>query len=308
MPLSVSFIIPAFNEERHIANTLSSVRQANDVINIAEIVVIDNCSTDNTAKIAEQLGAKVLTVSGGPVSRLRNVGVENSSGDVLIFIDADVSLTAGWYQNIARALEKIEQNPAFATGSHCSVPENTNNWLEKYWFSAFVNSVSSHLGTGHLIMSRVLFLKVGGFSNSLETGEDYDICMRIKAAGGAVEEDAGLKVIHNDFPQTVNAFVKREIWHGKGDSGSLSHIVRSKVALASLVFVAVHFVLLWFALCGNALLLGVAGLFLTIFLFSVSYLKFARHGLKVVFINSFVYYLYFIGRSVAVIKGVFGNY
>lgn len=303
MSLSVSFIIPAFNEERHIANTLSSIKNACNVIEVVDIIVIDNCSTDRTAEIAEQAGATVLNVSGGPVSRLRNIGVEKSTGDLLVFIDADVSLTLGWVQNIAKTIEKVQRNPMFVTGSHCSVPEDTDNWLEKYWFSSFVNSASSHLGTGHLIMSRELFHKVGGFSNSLETGEDYDICMRIKEVGGTVQEDAELKVIHNDFPRTIRAFVKREIWHGKGDSGSFSHIVRSRVALASLLFAAIHVVLIAALLGGNGLLLGVTVLSLAVFLILVSYLKFSRHGLKVVCINALVYYLYFIGRSVALVKG-----
>ena len=304
---SVSFIVPAFNEQLHIGNTLAAIRRAADVLNIAEVVVIDNCSTDRTAEIAVQYGVKLLSVAGGPVSRLRNIGVANSTGDVLVFLDADVSLTDDWYRWIHAALEETILNPMRVTGSHCLVPQGSVNLLEKYWFASFQHSASSHLGTGHLIMTRKVFDLVGGFSELLETGEDYDICARIIRAGGVVEEDARLRVVHNDFPHTFSAFIRREIWHGSGDSRSLSAVWQSKVAIGSLVFVGLHLLIL-VALVGGHLVVAAAGVaMLVLCLLLVSHRKFGRYGQKVVGINAFIYYLYFTGRSLALVRGLAGK-
>jgi multisubunit Na+/H+ antiporter MnhB subunit len=194
-----------------------------------------------------------------------------------------------------------------ATGSHCLVPEGASSWLEKYWFASFQHSASSHLGTGHLIMTRRLFDLVGGFSEALETGEDYDICMRIRRSGGRIEEDVRLRVVHNDFPQTFPAFVRREAWHGTGDCRSLSAVFASKVAIASLVFLALHLMIL-IALSGGALATGIAVVVaLMLFLLLLSYRKFRAHGPKVVGVNAVIYYFYLAGRSIALIRGLAGK-
>jgi multisubunit Na+/H+ antiporter MnhB subunit len=218
-----------------------------------------------------------------------------------------VSLTDDWYRWINAAMEKMRNEPMLATGSHCLVPEGASSWLEKYWFASFQHSASSHLGTGHLIMTRRLFDLVGGFSEALETGEDYDICMRIRRSGGRIEEDVRLRVVHNDFPQTFPAFVRREAWHGTGDCRSLSAVFASKVAIASLVFLALHLMIL-IALSGGALATGIAVVVaLMLFLLLLSYRKFRAHGPKVVGVNAVIYYFYLAGRSIALIRGLAGK-
>jgi cellulose synthase/poly-beta-1,6-N-acetylglucosamine synthase-like glycosyltransferase len=241
------------------------------------------------------------------VSRLRNVGVANSGGELLVFVDADVSLTDDWYRSINAAMERIRVEPMLVTGSHCLVPQDATSLLEKYWFASFQHSASSHLGTGHLIMTRQLFDLVGGFSEVLETGEDYDICMRIRRSGGRIEEDVRLKVVHNDFPQTLRSFVRREAWHGTGDCRSLSAVFASKVAIASLMFLVLHFLIL-IALAGGSLAMAASVVIaLALFLLLLSHRKFRAHGPKVVGVNAFVYYFYLAGRSFALIRGLAGK-
>lgn len=302
MTATISFIIPAFNESLHIGNTLRAINAACEKLTVCDVVVIDNESTDATREIAQNLGATVYTVADGPVSRLRNIGVANSSGEILIFIDADVSVTRLWSENIVTALEGLELNPNFVTGSHCASPDGSENIFERYWFSSFEHSASSHLGTGHLIMTRKLFDSVGGFSEFLETGEDYDICMKVKAVGGVVVENSALKVIHNDFPKTVRAFVAREAWHGSGDLSSLNHMLRSKVVGVTAIFLGLHFLIvgsIFFTKFAASLFFCFA---LLILLLAVSVKKFRGFGKKVIFINAYIYYWYFVGRSLALAR------
>src|SRR5262249_37090903 len=93
-PNMFSFIIPAHNEERWIAACVGSIRTAMEKLSEAgdapyEIIVVDDASTDATARIAGELGAHVMRVGLRKISAVRNAGAREATGDVLFFIDAD---------------------------------------------------------------------------------------------------------------------------------------------------------------------------------------------------------------------------
>ena len=71
---TASVIIPAFNEEKHIQNTLQALTMNNDL----EIIVVDNGSADQTAEIANQAGINVIDFPSGTIAAVRNRGVRES--------------------------------------------------------------------------------------------------------------------------------------------------------------------------------------------------------------------------------------
>jgi glycosyltransferase involved in cell wall biosynthesis len=86
----ISFIIPAHNEELLLGRTLAALHAAARACGQAyEVIVVDDASTDRTAQIAAEAGARVATVSLRQISAVRNAGARLASGDVLIFVDAD---------------------------------------------------------------------------------------------------------------------------------------------------------------------------------------------------------------------------
>ncbi len=95
--MNLSVIIPAFNEAGYLPSTLDSIRRASEHLQSqtdvgVEVIVVDNNSTDDTAAIAESMGA---TVVGEPVQGIgsaRNRGASAAEGDVLVFVDADVTV------------------------------------------------------------------------------------------------------------------------------------------------------------------------------------------------------------------------
>jgi len=241
----ISFIIPAFNEEEGIAITLRSILDG-EIKWPFEIIVIDHSSTDNTAKIAKQFGASVASKEGGTIAAVRNFGIENSKGDLIVFLDADVSLTACWFTAFSAVIDEISDDPLIVTGAHCYVPEN-GNWIERYWFESYVHEANAtNLGTGHMITSRQLFDTIKGFDDSLETGEDYSFCMKAEKAGARIINNPELYAIHRGNPKNIWQFMQREAWHGLGDVTSLKNVLHSKVAVAALLFSGLH--LLVFAL------------------------------------------------------------
>jgi glycosyltransferase involved in cell wall biosynthesis len=89
----ISFIVPAYNEEKYLAATLQSIHAAAKALGEPyEIVVADDASTDATAQVARDGGAKVVAVANRQISKTRNAGARASSGEQLIFVDADTTV------------------------------------------------------------------------------------------------------------------------------------------------------------------------------------------------------------------------
>jgi cellulose synthase/poly-beta-1,6-N-acetylglucosamine synthase-like glycosyltransferase len=145
-------------------------------------------------------------------------------------------------------------------------------------------------------MTRSFFSSVGGFNVNMETGEDYDFCQKAVSIGGRICEVPDLKVVHHDYPKTIKAFVLRERWHGSGDVSALKKVMKSKVALASLLFILLHFFCVLFLFIDPLLSFFVLTLLLA-FLVFLSFRKFKRKGAFIIFTNTFYYYFYFVGRS-----------
>tara|TARA_B100001059_G_scaffold209781_1_gene222960 strand:- start:7026 stop:7835 length:810 start_codon:yes stop_codon:yes gene_type:complete len=93
MPL-VSVIIPMYNAEKYIQETLTSLK--NQSYDNYEVIIVDNASTDNSVSVAQEMSScfksflivKSDVNSGGP-AKPRNIGIEHSSGEYIAFLDAD---------------------------------------------------------------------------------------------------------------------------------------------------------------------------------------------------------------------------
>jgi len=92
--MSISVIVPAYNEERYLGKTLKCIQKAKEFLLkkdavTTEIIVVDNGSTDSTSDIAFSFGARVVTETKHNIARVRNAGASLAKGNVLVFIDAD---------------------------------------------------------------------------------------------------------------------------------------------------------------------------------------------------------------------------
>ena len=93
--MSISFIIPAYDEERLLGRTLQAIdRAAQGLGEPIEVIVVDDGSTDRTAAIARENGARVVSVRCRQIAATRNAGAREANADLLVFVDADTLVTA----------------------------------------------------------------------------------------------------------------------------------------------------------------------------------------------------------------------
>ena len=92
----ISVIIPAHNEEKYIRGSIESVINASKNIKIeTEIIVVLNNCTDNTESIAKSYDVILVKEEIPNISRVRNTGIKNASGDVIVTLDADNTMDPG---------------------------------------------------------------------------------------------------------------------------------------------------------------------------------------------------------------------
>ena len=92
----VSVIIPAYNAEATLGRCLSSLHRQSRPPD--EIIVVDDGSTDGTAKVAQRHGARIISQGNAGPAAARNVGARAASGEVLLFTDADCAPTCDWVE------------------------------------------------------------------------------------------------------------------------------------------------------------------------------------------------------------------
>lgn len=299
--IDISIIVPAYNESAHIMNLLDSI---NDYIAdfSFESIVIDNGSEDDTYSIAKTHADHVYQIPRGVVSKARNFGASISSGKVLVFLDADVRLTRLWADELRKQYNNIASNDVLA-GARYQVREHPS-YIEWSWFRPLSEKVTGYINGGNIIISRKTFDKAGGFNEQLETGEDVEFCDRAREMGIKISINPNFKVYHDGYPSSFGQFVKREIWHGKGDYTNLKMFIRSRVAVVSLIFALLHYCVLFCLLSGRFTESTIALFLILVITILMSIKIFRDSGPLYIIINLPLCYLYLVSRHISLFSRI----
>ena len=182
--MHLSIIIPAFNEEHLIEHCLQSISTslaANYKPGFtSEIIVVDNNSTDDTARLATEAGARVMFEPINHIGRARDAGASEAQGDWLLFIDADSILSPGLLSEILRLIEK---GKSVGCGSTLRM-EGLPWWVEgilKLWT---VTSVMFQWAAGALVVCRSdAFREIGGFDQELYAADEIALSQQLRQWG-----------------------------------------------------------------------------------------------------------------------------
>ena len=111
MGMRLSVIIPAYNEEVYLLATLKRVKEAGRQLLRArpaaqvQVIVVDNQSSDRTARIAQRQGCRVVVEKRHNIGRVRNTGAAAAIGEVLVFVDADTLVPPDVFTLIADRMD-----------------------------------------------------------------------------------------------------------------------------------------------------------------------------------------------------------
>lgn len=301
---TISIVIPAYNEAHELPNLLHSLAPLRADARF-EVIVVDNGSTDDTAKVAGTMGARAATIARAPVGQARNLGASLARGVILAFLDADVVVTDAWLRSVAKIADGTRRLDGI-TGDIYDVAK-PGTWIERSWFDLhYRKGVLSYINGGNIIITAADFARVAGFDAAMISGEDFDFCERAKRIGLSIQGDRALRVIHNGYPKGVQGFVKREIWHGAGDFESMAAVAKSSTAMATILFIVLHVLLIVALLTAHwhasaALLAGIA-----LYCVAMTIYKWRGAAMLRRLMATPVMYLYFFGRSIAALKAAAG--
>src|SRR5262249_3597562 len=166
----LSVITPAYNEEQLLARTLGAATVAAQASGESwEIVVADDASTDRTAVIAAEYGARVVPVRCRQIAKTRNAGAQAAKGDLFIFVDADTVVTVAVVKAAVRAMR------SGAVGGGCTVRFDgvLPRWARVLLLVFMAAYRACHLAAGcFLFCTREAFEAVGGFDEKLFASEE----------------------------------------------------------------------------------------------------------------------------------------
>lgn len=213
--IKASIIIPVFNKAEYTFQCLRALFREID-LSENEIIVIDNNSIDETAKMLDFLGAKVRVVKNSENKgfvEACNQGAAEAKGEFLVFLNNDTIVQTGWLDSLIETFERDERTGI--VGSMIIYPDGhlqeagaviwKNGTADTYGWSEnprdlrfnFAREVDYCSGAS-LMISKNLFEKIGGFDMRFAPAyyEDTDLCMSVRAAGFKVIYQPASKVIH----------------------------------------------------------------------------------------------------------------
>ncbi len=214
----VLVVIPAKNEEQYIASCLEAV-VSQDYPSF-DIVVVDNGSTDTTKQIVQEMfGVTLLEKEVGTISSVRNLGAKSTLSKYIAFLDGDCVPPALWLQ---KGVEMLQEEDVVCVGFPASPPDSDEAWVPKTWH--MMSSCAKHktscyvtwLSSFNLIIKRDEFEKVGGFNETLETCEDFDLGVRLSKNSRLFFSDF-LSVQHLGVVRSLKEFFQKELWRGKSN-------------------------------------------------------------------------------------------
>lgn len=221
-PYSISIIIPVYNDSTGVQDTLDSILNKTHLQ--PEILVVDNRSTDDTRLVVKRYAEKhdcirVLhehNIQGSYAAR--NTGIEHASGDVLVFLDADQTVTEGWLETGIAEMEAkdahylapdvglvLPDDPTLSSRYNHRTGFPIRDFIERQGFAP----------TACLFVTRELIDDVGMFDDRLVSGGDKEFGNRVRDAGYELHYTSEV-VIHHPTRNSFRSLVKRNLRIGRG--------------------------------------------------------------------------------------------
>jgi glycosyltransferase involved in cell wall biosynthesis len=229
----ISCIISTKNEEEVIGQLLTSIKKQS--YKNFEVILVDNASTDKTINIAKDFGARIFNF-GPERSAQRNFGAKKAQGEYILILDADMVLT----KNVLdECVEKFEKNNKLGA---LVIPEKS--FGKGFWTKCRAFEREFYVGEPSIEAARCflknIFLKFGGYDETITGPEDYDLPLRIGKGGNKIGRIKNY-ILHNEkfFSPVKNA--KKKFYYASHAKNYLRSHPEMAIKQGNLVFRPVFF-------------------------------------------------------------------
>lgn len=204
---SISIVIPTKNEEKNILRCLRSIKKQKVNASI-EIILVDNHSLDNTVKLAKPFVNKTI-IKGPERSAQRNIGARIARGKWLLFIDADMELSAGALQECLDLAKNRMVDPIIIINEkgvgHTFLGKAIALEKNCYQYASWLQAAR--------FFPREFFAKLGGYDESLIAGEDWDLTQRFRDEGFPIFITFKSFLIHHESQDNLVEVYRKELYY-----------------------------------------------------------------------------------------------
>jgi GT2 family glycosyltransferase len=199
-PVRLAVVVPVLDGAAELAECLRALRSW--VAPAADLLVVDDASTDGSAAVATAAGVRVLRLPRNVgAAAARNAGARETGGDVLVFIDADVVVAP---DTVARLVRVLDERPDVAAvfGSYDAAPRapglvSQYRNLLHHFVHQHGRPEASTFWSGCGAIRRAVFEAAGGFDEGLPGAiEDIELGYRVRAAGHRIVLDRDIQATH----------------------------------------------------------------------------------------------------------------
>lgn len=185
-----SVIIPLYNKEKYIQNTLNCV--FNQSFDNFEVIVVNDGSTDRSLELLEEFTdsrLKIINQKNQGVSIARNTGMENAHANYICFLDADDTWKTNHLQALYDAIAKFPEarmycsryvtqisKNTFIKNNFLDIDENYEGYVTDFFKSSLINRVAL---TSAVCIHKDIFNEIGGFDPTLRSDQDLDYWIKI---------------------------------------------------------------------------------------------------------------------------------
>ena len=232
----ISVIIPAYNESKNIIKTIKSALNVDYPKNKIEVIVVDDHSEDDTfiqAKKMQGNSVKVFTKNHGGKARAVNFGIKESTGEIIMVLDADTFPDKKCLKNIAGEFE----NPKIMAALPAIKIWKPKNFIEKcqemeYSIMALIKKVFFIMGSMNCapagaFIRKSFIEKYGDFATNTLT-EDFEMGMRIQSKNFQIAQSLD-SVVYTVVPDKIKKLIRQRV---RWSYGSLENITKYKYMLS----------------------------------------------------------------------------
>jgi len=302
--LDYSIIVPTYNSGKFIRECMQHIFASDYPRDKYEIILVDGGSCDNTLDIARECGdVTIMHSTNQSISNSRNIGAMNARGENFLFLDSDCLMDRRFLSRAREHLNKYQCYGAFYR------PPDNSGWVTKAWLvsEGKEEGIVDWITAGTLAVSSEVFREIGGFNEQLATGEDMELCQRIRKSGYTIYNDPTVGSMHLGQADSIFDFFKKEVWRGKSMLKSLRMNLSQNIypiyPFAIIIYSFTLFAFIVSLLINSIFMMGISFLLLVGMPTVLALKKSVQTGQYSLMIQFLVlWFIYLLARSYSLIK------